>query len=330
MIDPRVREFLDRPRTAGLTDARLTPLAGEASNRLYYRVHPREGESRILALLPSAFDPEELPFLDSGKLFAAIPLRVPAVFEVAADLGILLLEDLGDLLLQEAVGGECAPARKQQLYRKSVSMLAVLQRRGDELLRSGHEFRALRAAFDAEKFTQELQFFRAHFLEGYSGARLAEREAKALDRELSALAVELAGQPYALCHRDYHARNLLVCGEEIAVIDHQDARLGPRCYDLASLLNDSYVAHEPRLVAEMKELFRRETDADVPGEYAVAALQRNLKALGTFGFQIDARGNDVYRQYIPHTLSLVRADLDAAPRWDRLRALLAAHLPELG
>jgi aminoglycoside/choline kinase family phosphotransferase len=330
VIDPRVREFLERPRSPRLTDALLTRLAGDASNRLYYRVEPREGESRILALHPSAFDPGELPFLDSGRLFAAIPLKVPRVFEVAEDLGILLLEDLGDLLLQDAVGPDCAPARKRQLYRESVGMLARLQKRGDELLRDGGRFRALAIAFDAEKFDQELQFFRTHFLEGYSGAKLAVSEAESLDAELAALAVELAAHPYALCHRDYHARNLLLCGDDIAVIDHQDARLGPRCYDLASLLNDSYVVHEPELVAEMKELFHRGTGADVAGEYDTAALQRNLKALGTFGFQIGVRGNEVYRQYVPHTLSLVRADLEARPRWDRLRTLLAAHLPELG
>jgi hypothetical protein len=105
--------------------------------------------------------------------------------------------------------------------------------------------------------------------------------------------------------------------------------MGPRCYDLASLLNDSYGAQEGSLVREMKELFSSETGADVPEEYDVAALQRNLKALGTFGYQISARGNDVYRRYVSHTLGLVRANLEANPRWDRLRSALAGHLPEL-
>ena len=35
------------------------------------------------------------------------------------------------------------------------------------------------------------------------------------------------------------------------------------------------------------------------------ALQRNLKALGTFGFQTTTRGNPVYIQYIPRTLNYV-------------------------
>ena len=60
------------------------------------------------------------------------------------------------------------------------------------------------------------------------------------------------------------------------------------------------------------------------------ALQRNLKALGTFGHQTTARGNPVYIQYMPRTLSYVRSALAKYPRFERLRACLATHLEELG
>ena len=57
------------------------------------------------------------------------------------------------------------------------------------------------------------------------------------------------------------------------------------------------------------------------------ALQRNLKALGTFGYQTTARRNPVYIQYIPRTLryvattgarSRVRAAAGAAPTTGRV------------
>ncbi len=279
--------------------------------------------------MPGPFDPGELAFLEASELFEAIPLRVPRIHEVAGDLGILLLEDLGDLLLQNEVERGCSEARKNALYRESVSMLVRLQARGAELAREGRRFGPFRIAFDDKKFGNELAFFRRHFLEGFKGIDVSDRDSGELTSEFRALSTELASQPYALCHRDYHSRNLILCGEEIAVIDHQDARMGPRCYDLASLLNDSYVTHEGSLVREMKDVFSRETGADVGAEYDVAALQRNLKALGTFGYQISARGNDVYRRYIPQTLALVVANLEANPRWDSLRSALAKHLPEL-
>jgi aminoglycoside/choline kinase family phosphotransferase len=330
LIDPRVSRFLARRRSFDLSSARLTKLAGDASNRLYFRLASTSGESWILALLPAPFDPSELPFLGVSKLFEAIPLRVPRIHEAAGDLGILLLEDLGDLLLQDAVERGCTEVRKESLYREAVSQLCRLQARGAEIARGGGSFGPFRLAFDVQKFSDELAFFSTHFLQGFSGRSISGKDQGELGAAFRELASELASQPYALCHRDYHSRNLILCGDEIAIIDHQDARMGPRCYDLASLLNDSYVAIEPALVREMKGLFARETGADVEREYDVAALQRNLKALGTFGYQISARGNEVYRRYVSHTLGLVRANLEANPRWDRLRSALAKHVPELG
>ena len=48
------------------------------------------------------------------------------------------------------------------------------------------------------------------------------------------------------------------------------------------------------------------------------ALQRNLKALGTFGYQTTARHNPVYIQYIPRTLNYARMTLEKYPRFERL------------
>jgi aminoglycoside/choline kinase family phosphotransferase len=59
------------------------------------------------------------------------------------------------------------------------------------------------------------------------------------------------------------------------------------------------------------------------------ALQRNLKALGTFGYQTTTRHNPVYIQYIPRTLNYARTTLEKYPRFGRLRELLAASIDEL-
>ena len=59
------------------------------------------------------------------------------------------------------------------------------------------------------------------------------------------------------------------------------------------------------------------------------AVQRNIKALGTFGFQASARGNPGYTQYMPRTLASVRDNLSRYPRFARLQALLGAHVEEL-
>jgi N-acetylmuramate 1-kinase len=137
-----------------------------------------------------------------------------------------------------------------------------------------------------------------------------------------------------LCHRDYHSRNLMLKEGTLYMIDFQDARMGPDTYDLASLLRDSYIDFTDDEVEELIAFFlaikgERETSAEFRRRFDLMALQRNLKALGTFGFQTTSRANPVYIQYIPRTLNYARANLERYPRFSRLRELLAEHLEEL-
>src|SRR4026209_2818388 len=115
------------------------------------------------------------------------------------------------------------------------------------------------------------------------------------------------------------------------IIDFQDARMGPDTYDLVSLLRDSYVDCTESQVDELIAYFlalrgQAAGSSDGPRfreRFDVMALQRNLKALGTFGFQAATRVNPVYIQYMPRTLEYARLNLGRHPRFGRLRELLA-------
>jgi hypothetical protein len=124
------------------------------------------------------------------------------------------------------------------------------------------------------------------------------------------------------------------------IIDFQDARMGPDTYDLASLLRDSYVDISDRarddfiayflaLKARTPEEHDEQDPAAFRRRFDLMALQRNLKALGTFGYQTTARRNPVYLQYMPRTLRYVRTNLERNPRFARLRDVLAGHIEEL-
>jgi aminoglycoside/choline kinase family phosphotransferase len=140
-----------------------------------------------------------------------------------------------------------------------------------------------------------------------------------------------------LCHRDYHSRNLMLHDGSLYIIDFQDARMGPDTYDLVSLLRDSYVDLTDRELDELIAYFlalRKGTGRSTSAEefrtrFDLMALQRNLKALGTFGYQTITRRNPVYIQYMPRTLRYARTNLEKYPRFARLRELLAARVEEL-
>ena len=334
--DPRIDQFLAE---AGIdADARVLPLTGDASDRRYYRVLLRSEPSQVLALHTGPIDFETLPFVNIARLLSHMPVPVPDILAHSNPLGIIALQDLGDVTLQAHLGA-ASQAEHAALYRQAVSFIEVLQRRGREL--ESPRYVPYKVAFDVEKLTWELQFFTKHFLEGYRGAVLTEAAREALAAEYGSIAEELASERRVLCHRDYHSRNLMLHEGSLYIIDFQDARMGPDTYDLVSLLRDSYVDFTEQQVEELIAFFlalhgpytgRADGAIDslaFRARFDLMALQRNLKALGTFGYQTLNRGNTVYIQYIPRTLNYVRANLTKYARFARLQELLAAHLEEL-
>ena len=326
----RIDHFLRDSHLAEPT-ARIVPLTGDASDRKYFRIIPADAAPIVLALHAGPIEFETLPFANVAELMTAIPLPVPIIFEHSNALGIIALQDLGDVTLQAHLGA-ASTTEHEGRYREAVQFLEVLQRRGAEL--ASDRFVPYSIAFDVEKLTWELEFFTKYFIEGYRGVALSPAERAALADEWAAIARELSAEPRVLCHRDYHSRNLMLSDGSLYIIDFQDARMGPDTYDLVSLLRDSYVDIADEAVDELIAYFlmlkRRSGDADdFRRRFDLMALQRNLKALGTFGYQTITRRNPVYIQYMPRTLRYARTNLQKHPRFARLQGLLATHIEEL-
>jgi aminoglycoside/choline kinase family phosphotransferase len=315
----------------------LHPLTPDASDRRYVRVERDDRSTFVVAVHAGPIEFAGMPFANVAALLTQMPIPAPAVLGHSDALGVIALEDLGDVTLQAHLVS-AAPAERRARYQEAVALLERLQRRGAELA-SGRGPYTL--AFDVEKLTWELDFFATHFLGAHRHAGLGAAESAALREEFAALATELAGEPRVLCHRDYHSRNLMLHAGALSVIDFQDARMGPDTYDLASLLRDSYVDLEEAEVERLIGHFLALTAAgsirpsgpgyagDFRRRFDLMSLQRNLKALGTFGFQATSRRNPAYLRDVPRTLGYVSANLSRYPRFARLQTLLASHLPEL-
>ena len=325
----RVEEYLGRngQRDRGV---RVVPLTGDASDRRYFRLIEPDGQTSVLAAYPAAFD-DTLPFLNVTRLLAQMPVPVPDIRDEAPDLGLLLLEDLGDVTLQAHLG-LASTEEHGQLYREAVRLIAALQRRGAAL--ASDVFLPYGVAFDEAKLGWEMEFFLKHYLLGYRGVPLDDATLDAIRVELRLLVERLAAEERVLCHRDYHSRNLMLHRQQLYLIDYQDARLGPDTYDLASLLRDSYVDLSDSMVNWLLAYFlaltgRPDSEAAFRERFDLMSLQRNLKALGTFGYQTLAKQNPVYIQYMPRTLRYVRTNLARYRSFGRLHDLLAAHVDEL-
>src|SRR4051794_19728127 len=187
MNDP-IEGYLERSGL-GAANPRIVPLTPDASDRRYFRILLPDSASIVLSLYSAPFDVRTLPFVNVATLMARMPVPIPAVLGHADDLGVLALQDLGDVTLQAHLGA-ATPAQHAALYRQSVALIATLQRRGEEL--TSPEYLPYGISFDVEKLTWELDFFTKHFLEAYRGVTLADDQRAALREEFAGIVQELA------------------------------------------------------------------------------------------------------------------------------------------
>jgi aminoglycoside/choline kinase family phosphotransferase len=345
MSDPqteaRVRDAVQRATGRDPSREPVRPLAGHASLRSYWRVGSPP-DSLVVMVMPPGAKPEEVtkggppavePFVDVQRYLAGIGVRVPAIHAFFDREGLMVLEDLGDEMLETRL---LAGAPRAPLYERAVDQLARLRARA-EAHPAGCA--AFTRAFDAELYRWELDHFLEWGLEAWKGARLSPAEREAVDRAFDRIARALDAEPKGFTHRDYQSRNLMVLpsGEQ-AIIDFQDALLGPRQYDLVALLRDSYVELElPFVEAMLRRYLERLAAEGGPrlayepfrGLFDLLTVQRKLKDAGRFVFIDRVKGNPGFLPSIPASLRYVREAFARRPDLAELHEILARHVPEL-
>ncbi len=347
LVEQTIKTYLP----PGLAFRGLVPLAGDASNRRYYRAIVTGGPPHSVIVMqlaePEAFKQSEeavsgaahqiseLPFTNIMAHLAKANVPVPTLHYYDRAAGLLYLEDFGDVTLAETVSRADAQNLESR-YKQAINVLVQMQFNATTPADPG--CLAFHRSFDAPLLMWEFDHFLEYGIEARNGGSLPDRDKLAIRREFERIADLLASQPRIFTHRDYHSRNLMVDGVRLGVIDFQDALMGPATYDLASLLRDAYLqldealiddlvayyldqAAERRLVWVDRAAFRRLFD--------LTSIQRNLKAAGRFVYIERVKGNAKFLSDVPRVLSYVKRNLCKYPELETLRRHITPYVPEL-
>jgi aminoglycoside/choline kinase family phosphotransferase len=318
-------------------------LKGDASNRSYYRIGQPPDSHVLMVVPPDALAkseevskgaaPGELPFLNVQRYLKQLGVRVPEILRYDPNAGVLVLEDLGDLTLERALqeGGD-----REKLYSTAVDLLARLRAAAER--NQDQRCLAFSRAFDEDLYDWELHHFREWGMEAWSGRKGPAAEQAKLSAIFRRFSSQLAAEPRGFTHRDYQSRNLMLKGGEMVTIDFQDALLGPRQYDLVSLLRDSYVELDwpfvGRMVDRYVEVFERESGESIPALpfkqfFDLLTVQRKLKDAARFEYIHRVKGNPDFLISIPASLRYAASALKRLPELADLREIASRYVPAL-
>ena len=292
-------------------------LAPDASTRTFVRLVDAKGSRGVAVLDPRAGRAGRQRMKAAAAVLAEAGVRVPRLLDEDDELGALLFEDLGDTLLADALPRLGAPERAR-IYGEAGALAARIAVTGTRL--AGEAGTLSQPVLDRERLRTELALFAVQDVAGRRG--IAD---PGLMRELGAIldrvAEKAAALPRELAHRDFHARNLLLLEDgSLGVLDFQDCLPAPRFYDLASLTRDPYVEPQQSLERAALDGWRSAGGTPSHGEdpaFCVVALQRDLKALGTYAHQIRIMGRTAFAEAIPRAERLAMRALAGLPASDR-------------
>ncbi len=310
-----------------LGDPRASPVRAsmDAGFRSYWRVHTPDGTGLLksVIVMDSPPDKEDVrPWLHIRALLEYGGVRVPGVLAEDVEAGFLLLEDLGaDTYLHVINSGNA-----DLLFDQAISQLLKLQAISPP---------ADLPAYDDAMLMRELRLFDEWFCGHHLSMNLDRDDMQTLDDAYHFLIDSALAQPQALVHRDYMPRNLMPVQATVdngvadgpAVLDFQDAVLGPIAYDALSLFKDAFLSWPRLRVKTWLELYHaRALEADLPvpplaqfmRDAELIGVQRHLKVIGIFARLLHRDGKPKYLADVPRFFAYLD---EVMPRYPELHGL---------
>jgi N-acetylmuramate 1-kinase len=296
----------------GWDDAVITPVAGDASFRRYFRGTRKDGRRAIIMDAPPPHE-DPRPFIDLAEYLNQLGFRAPAIWGQDLQRGIVLLEDFGDMQMRMYL--DANPGDEASVYKHAI----------ETLIRLSDKPAAPVPAYDMDAYLRETKLLTEWYAPAM-GLELNETAFQAMWRE--ALTPVVATEPKVTVLRDYHSENIMILDDGgQGIIDFQDALVGHPAYDLVSLLQDARRDVSPHLESEMLAYYRSHAGGeDFDLHYALLGAQRNTKIIGIFTRLWKRDGKARYLDFLPRMWGLLERDL-AHPGLAEIKQYFDQHIP---
>ena len=305
----------------------LKEIKGDASFRKFYRnkknrsivVHARKEKIKNLLIYDAI-----------NKILIKNKILAPRLLSHNYKNHSMEVEDFGDDTLFKILATK--KNNKEIIFKKVLKTLIKLQSIKDK-----HVTNFKNQKYKVKEYDNNILSNEAHlFSQWYAPRKLnlikMRNFEKKYKKEVKNLLLKLKLKNDTFVHRDFHISNLIYFKNKIAVIDSQDALIGNKAYDLASLVDDVRLKTSNRFKKKVLnhylKKFKRDKAKKFINDFEILSVARNLKIIGIFT-RLAARDNKKkYKKMIPYAWHMINYRMKNNIEFKNLKTLLKSNFPK--
>jgi len=308
--------------------SKIVPIKGDASFRKFYRIILNK-KSKIVVIAKKEKYKNLIAYTSINKFLRMNKILAPKLYSYNFSKGIIVIEDFGDLSFHKILYKK---KNKLIIYKQLVKLLVKIQK-----IKSVSKIKNIKGGLHvihkySNKFLfQESDLFFDWYLPMFINKKKSLKIKVNTKKILKKIYNKLNFSNNYFVHRDYHSLNLIKIGNQIGVIDSQDALIGNPAYDLVSLIDDVRIKTSKKLKNQIYDYYLKRSpkfkknSKEFLQDFEILSVQRSLKIIGIFSRLFKRDKKNQYLKLIPYTWRLLESRMKSKIFSD-LKKILNANI----
>jgi N-acetylmuramate 1-kinase len=307
-----------------LDKSKIKKIKGDASFRNFYR--KKNGKKKSIIVFANKEKVKNLLIYDAiNSLLIKNKILAPKLYNERYEKNFIEIEDFGDDTIFKLLKKK--KINKINLYKKSVDLLVQIQKIKQNKTKNfkGKNYKI--PTYTNIKLFDETKLFLDWYAKKYIPKNKRLKFNVRIKKQIKFLLSKLKLKNNMFVHRDFHVSNLMRYKKKLATIDTQDALIGNKAYDLASLIDDVRFKSSKKFKDRVYNYYlklnkNRINENFFQNDFEILSVLRNMKIIGIFTRLAVRDKKKGYLKLIPYTWKLIEMRIKNNRLFDELKKIL--------
>ena len=307
-----------------LVKSTLKKIKGDASFRSFYR-KKNNGKNSIIVYANKEKEKNLLIYDAINSLLIKNKILAPKLYKENYKKNFIEIEDFGNDTIFKLL--QKNGSNKINLYKKSIDLLSKIQKIKQNKIKNfkGKNYKI--PFYDDNKLFKEAKIFSDWYTKKHISKKKLQTLNIEINKQIKFLIFNLKLKNDTFVHRDFHVSNLMKYKKKLATIDTQDALIGNKAYDLASLIDDVRFKSNKKLKESVYNYYLKLNNKKINkvvllNDFEILSVLRNMKIIGIFTRLAVRDKKTKYLSLIPHAWKLIELRIKNNKIFDNLKRAL--------